>query len=149
MLHVALSDGRKFVIQFQYENLDIVREKIRGVARLLAYEIGMENPEIEEKKFYTAIAAATDLRRRTHCSILLDDSTNEPPQISEGIAVCSYEDQFHKVAGRRIALTRALEAAGSQFTSEDRGEIWNQVLAQTNGIQKKSQNRIYRLEQTA
>lgn len=131
MLHVALSDGRKFVIQFQYEDLSRVREKIRDVAKILAVEIGMTNPEAEEKKFYEAISAAADLRRRTHCRILLDDSTNEPPQIAEGIAVCSALDQFRKVAGRRVALTKALEDAGPIFTSKDRGEIWNQVLGQT------------------
>lgn len=45
----------------------------------------------------------------------------------EGVANCSFKDQFSRVRGRKIALARAIRSY--LFTKADRTVIWRQFLA--------------------
>lgn len=42
--------------------------------------------------------------------------------IGSGLALCSHLDQYNRVTGRKVALRRALEAAG--WTYEKRAKVW-------------------------
>lgn len=55
---------------------------------------------------------------------------NSPTVIAEGIASCSPLDQFCKLTGRRLAVTKMFEElkkAASSWTKKDRRAIFNKV----------------------
>lgn len=58
--------------------------------------------------------------RATECVI----TDTEGNKLSEGYAICSIEDQFSYVSGRKFSFTRALN--GTNFTKEARAKIWKQ-----------------------
>lgn len=67
----------------------------------------------------------------TYCYLIMQDITlmtgnNVLNSVTSSTAYCSQQDTFNKFTGRKVSLTKALQA--SPLSKEQRKQIWNQFL---------------------